>query len=107
MLLTVLALRQDGRNNAVHAVGNVGRFTNAVEVVAVAGWPQRQQKRGVLWEGTSKILRVLLDDLVDLGGGGGGGVREIGLYDTCWLYSLCNFQYRHQDEQTCSLNVDC
>ena len=80
MLLAVLALRQDGRNNAVHAVGNVGRFTNAVEVVAVAGWPQRQQKRGVLWEGTSKILRVLLDDLVDLGGGGGGGVREIGLY---------------------------
>ena len=61
-------------------MGNVGRFTNAVEVVAVAGWPQRQQKRGVLWEGTSKILRVLLDDLVDLGGGGGGGVREIGLY---------------------------
>jgi len=36
-----------------------------------------------------------------------GAVREIGLYDTCWWYSLCNFQYRQQYENTCSYNVDC
>ena len=35
------------------------------------------------------------------------GVREIDLYYTCWWYSLCNFQYRQQSENTCSYNVDC
>ena len=34
-------------------------------------------------------------------------VREIGVYDTCWWYSLCNFQYRQQYEHTCSYNFDC
>jgi hypothetical protein len=34
-------------------------------------------------------------------------VREIYIYDTCWWYSLCNFQYRQQYEKTCSYNVDC
>ena len=34
-------------------------------------------------------------------------VREIGLYDTCWWYSLCTFQYRQQYKNTCSYNVDC
>ncbi len=36
-------------------------------------------------------------------------VREIGIYYTCWLYSLyslCNFQYRPHDENTCSYNVE-
>ena len=26
---------------------------------------------------------------------------------TCWWYSLCNFQYRQQFENTCSYNVEC
>ena len=34
-------------------------------------------------------------------------VREIGLYYTCWWYSLCNFQYRQHYENTCSDHVDC
>jgi hypothetical protein len=34
-------------------------------------------------------------------------VREIGLYDTCWWYSLCNFQYRQHYEHTCSDHLDC
>ena len=34
-------------------------------------------------------------------------VSEIGLYYTCWWYSLCNFQYRQHYEQTCSYNFDC
>ena len=34
-------------------------------------------------------------------------VREIGLYDTCWWYSLCNFQYRQQYENTCWYNFEC
>jgi len=29
-----------------------------------------------------------------------GGKEVIGVYDTCWWYSLCNFQYRPHDEQT-------
>ena len=37
----------------------------------------------------------------------GKEVREIGLYCTCWLYSLCNFQYRQQYENTCSYNFEC
>ena len=36
-----------------------------------------------------------------------GPVRDIGLCDTCWWYSLCNFQYRQHYENTCSYNVDC
>ena len=28
-------------------------------------------------------------------------------YCTCWLYMLCNFQYRQQYENTCLDNVDC
>ena len=36
-----------------------------------------------------------------------GLVRDIGLYYTCWWYSLCNFQYRQHYENTCSYNVDC
>jgi hypothetical protein len=34
-------------------------------------------------------------------------VREIGIYCTCWWYSLCNFQYRQHYENTCSYNFDC
>jgi len=34
-------------------------------------------------------------------------VREIGIYDTCWWYSLCNFQYRQHYENTGSYNFDC
>jgi hypothetical protein len=34
-------------------------------------------------------------------------VREIGLYHTCWWYSLCNFQYRQHYENTGSYNLDC
>jgi hypothetical protein len=34
-------------------------------------------------------------------------VREICIYCTCWLYSLCNFQYRQQYENTCSYNFEC
>ena len=34
-------------------------------------------------------------------------VREIGLYYTCWWYSLCNFLYRPHYENTCSYNLDC
>ena len=34
-------------------------------------------------------------------------VREICLYDTCWLYSLCNFQYRQHYENTCLYNFEC
>jgi hypothetical protein len=34
-------------------------------------------------------------------------VREISVYCTCWLYSLCNFQYRQQYENTCSYNFEC
>ena len=34
-------------------------------------------------------------------------VREIGLYDTCWWYSLCNFQYRQYYENTGSDHFDC
>jgi hypothetical protein len=34
-------------------------------------------------------------------------VREICLYYTCWLYLLCNFQYRQHYENTCSYNFDC
>ena len=34
-------------------------------------------------------------------------VREIGIYYTCWWYSLCNFQYRQHYENTCSYNFDC
>jgi hypothetical protein len=34
-------------------------------------------------------------------------VREMCLYYTCWLYSLCNFQYRQQYENTCSDHFDC
>jgi hypothetical protein len=34
-------------------------------------------------------------------------VREIDIYYTCWLYSLCNFQYRQHSENTCSYNFDC
>ena len=34
-------------------------------------------------------------------------VREIGLYDTCWWYSLCNFQYRQHYENTFSYNFEC
>ena len=30
-----------------------------------------------------------------------------GIYDTCWLYSLCNFQYRQQYENTCSYIFGC
>ena len=26
---------------------------------------------------------------------------------TCWWYSLCTFQYRQHDEQTCSGHFDC
>ena len=29
-------------------------------------------------------------------------VRDIGIYCTCWWYSLCNFQYRQHYENTCS-----
>ena len=32
---------------------------------------------------------------------------KICLYCTCWWYSLCNFQYRQQYENTCSYNFDC
>jgi hypothetical protein len=31
---------------------------------------------------------------------------QVRLYDTCWWYSLCNFQYRQQYEHTCPFNVD-
>ena len=34
-------------------------------------------------------------------------VREICIYCTCWWYSLCNFQYRQQYENTCSYNFEC
>ena len=34
-------------------------------------------------------------------------VRTKHIYDTCWLYSLCNFQYRQHYENTCSYNFDC
>ena len=34
-------------------------------------------------------------------------VREICIYCTCWLYSLCNFQYRQHYEHSCSYNFDC
>ena len=34
-------------------------------------------------------------------------VREIGIYDTCWWYSLCNFQYRQHYENTCWYNFEC
>ena len=34
-------------------------------------------------------------------------VREICLYYTCWWYSLCNFPYRQQNENTCSYHFDC
>jgi len=35
-------------------------------------------------------------------------VREIGICYTCWWYSLCNFQYRHQYEKNAriTLNVE-
>ena len=33
--------------------------------------------------------------------------QNICLYYTCWLYSLCNFQYRQQYKNTCSYNFDC
>ena len=36
-----------------------------------------------------------------------GPVRVIGLYDTCWWYSLCHLEYRQHYEQTCSYNFDC
>jgi hypothetical protein len=34
-------------------------------------------------------------------------VSEIGLYYKCWWYSLCNFQYRSNYENTCSYTFDC
>jgi hypothetical protein len=34
-------------------------------------------------------------------------VREIGICYTCWWYSLCNFQYRHQYENTGSDHFEC
>jgi len=34
-------------------------------------------------------------------------VREICIYCTCWLYSLCNFQYRQHYENSCSYNFEC
>ena len=34
-------------------------------------------------------------------------VREIGIFDTCWWYSLCNFQYRQYYENTCPDHLDC
>ena len=33
-------------------------------------------------------------------------VRDIGLYCTCWWYSLCNFQYRQHCENTCWDHVE-
>jgi hypothetical protein len=33
-------------------------------------------------------------------------VREIGIYCTCWWYSLCNFQYRQHYENTFSYNFE-
>jgi hypothetical protein len=29
------------------------------------------------------------------------------VYCTCWLYSLCHFQYRQQYEHTCSYHFEC
>ena len=34
-------------------------------------------------------------------------VREICIYCTCWLYSLCNFPYRQHYENSCSYNFEC
>jgi hypothetical protein len=52
-----------------------------------------QQPQRAWWSGCGNV-DVWTKFVRRIGARGHGQVREIGLYCTCWWYSLCNFQYR-------------
>ena len=57
---------------------------------------------------TATRVKALIDDTARLSKKSQAmrKVREIGLDYTWWWYSLCNFQYRPQYENTCSDHFD-